>query len=639
MPILLSHPAAVALLGAALGFAGFARAQTAPPHAFEGLLAGESALPAAPLAGEADGFACLRFLDAQSSRPLPGVRVEAWTEPGCAPLHVPVCIDDTRSAEDGSVRVHWRLGAIRGEKLRVSRPGYESQQIAPDDGEVLLMQAAPLRGRVLDLAARPVAGATIRSRQSCAHAVSASQTQSAADGSFVLDDFPIGGGPELEVLADGFSARGELEPLLLRQQDLDARARGEFGCTLLLASCTPWRLRLLDADGKPLAHRRVWTTDRPVLAQWTDGDGVCTFTPPTGASELTLETCDALPKLRYLVPMTPREGITALRPLDPRPAAERAGRAAGVVRFDLSAWRQPAPDGVARVTVFTDDGFVVEPDPSGAWSVPVGSARAVVTGALGEWLGDLALVAGPQALSMAPVPAPRIVVRATRSALDEHAALLASCGSSSVLVEPCADAEEVLFPLSPDAQPAVALEGADGSLRLAQLAPDPDHDGDLRAEFPAAARTLVPPRASAPVVRVPWRGADGQGSLAAQRGTVWPAGPGYVDLEGERALELPEGCLYYAEFSADGAVPRAVLRRARADESERIDLVRRARLEISGDASRVWSSTGAVERDGARFVLEPAPGALFVHVEHGDGTLSLLSLVLQPGEARALVAR
>ncbi len=643
------RPAVTALLCVASLLASAVRAQNAAPHAFEGLHAGESARPAAPLTRDAeDEFAHLRFLDAGSARPLDNVRVEAWTEPGNGPLFVQTLVDEARSAEDGSVRVHWRRGSIHGEKLRISRSGYESQQISPDDDEVLLMPAASLRGRVLDLAGRPVAGATLRSRQSCAHAISASETHSAADGSFVLEDFPVAGVPELEVLADGYSARGELDTLLLRQQDLDARARGEFGCTIVLARCTPWRLRLLDAEGKPLAQRRVWTTDRPVLAQWTDAEGLCSFTPPTGASELTLETCDARPKLRFLVPMPPREGTTTLRPLDLQSPIERAGRATGLVRVDARSVRFVAAEALPRLTVFTHDGFVVEAGSSGACEVPLGPARAVVLGEFEEWLAEFAIDVRPEPQTLTLAPLSQSVIRVPRSELAARDVLLTQFGSRTESAElggtgaadlPPGDAESILFALSPGAEHGLALEGADGSLRLAHFAPDPQHAGDLRATFAEPGCRLVPALDSASRIVVPWRGQGANASAGAQRGTVWPVRLPCPELDGERELGLPEGRLYYAEFAADGAVPRAVLRRARSDEGERIDLVRRARLEISGDAKRVFSATGEGDREGARFVLEPAPGPLFVHVEHADGSWSQLSLVLQPGEQRALMAR
>ena len=640
---------AAAQLCAALLLGAPARAQDGPRHSFEGLHAGERAQPVAPPArGAEDEFAHLRFLDAESAHPLAGVRVEAWTEPGCAPLFVQTLVDDARSGEDGGVRLHWRRGSIRGEKLRVSRPGYESQQLAPDDGEVLLMRAAALRGRVLDLAGRPVAGALLRSRQSCAHAISASETRSAADGRFELEDFPVGGVPELEVLAEGCSARGELDTLLLRQQDLDARARGEFGCTIVLARCTPWRLRLLDEEGKPLAHRRVWTQDRPVLAEWTDGEGLCTFTPPTGASAIYLETCDAKPKLCYSVPMVPREGAAALRPLDPRAPAERAGRVTGLVRVDSQALHFLAAEAVPGLTVFTHDGFVLEAGSSGACEVPLGPARAVITGEFGEWLAEFALDAKPEAQTLALAPPSRSVIRLARSQIAAHDALLTQFGSRTECTElegagsavpPPGDAASILFALSPGAEPGLALEGADGSVRLARFAADPGRAGELRASFDEAGCRLVPALDSAARIRVPWRGPGANGSIGAQRGTVWPACLACPELEGDRELELPAGRLYYAEFAAEGAVPSAVLRRARTDASERIDLVRRARVELAGNAQRAWGATGEVERDGARLVCEPAPGPLFIHVQHADGSLSLLALELAPGETRLLTAR
>ena len=77
------------------------------------------------------------------------MRVEAWTEPGAKPVPLETLVDDVLSTTDGSARIRWRKGEVRGEKLRISKPGYESQQRSPESGELLLLPAHPLRGRCI----------------------------------------------------------------------------------------------------------------------------------------------------------------------------------------------------------------------------------------------------------------------------------------------------------------------------------------------------------------------------------------------------------------------------------------------------------------------------------------------------------
>jgi hypothetical protein len=566
-------------------------------------------------------FIELRFLDATSSRPLEGVRVEAWTEPGAEPGFVETRIDDARSALDGSVRVHWRRGEQHGEKLRISKAGYESQQCGPDPGEFLLCPAQALRGRVLDLGLRPVAGATVRSRQSCAHAISASETRTQSDGTFVLEDFPIGGTPELEVFADGFSARGELDALELRQQAEDARGRGEPGCTLLLARCSAWPLRLLDADGRPLAHRRVWTTERPIVACSTAADGACEFTLPVGATSLYLETCDAGPKLSFSIPMTPRTGVIRVRANDPRPLAERAGRPLTSVRVSIAALHVSA-EAMLRVGVFTEDGFVFGDQDYRELLVPRGKARIVVVGECYEYVGELAVEVGEQPLAIEiPPPAAAPAIALAMPEFHEGDQLLTQFGSRTEFGQPAPPGDEKSWIVrsSPGATPGFALYERSGAVRVAKLAAD-------SARFHEPGCEIVPALASHPRISVPWRGKGENGLCAAQNGTVWPALLPCPELSGSAALELPEGRLYYAEFWAEGAVPRRVLRRARAGEDQGIDLVRRAHVSIAGDVV-------APEP----LVLDPAPGPLQVRIVHRDGTASMLSLQLAPGEQRALV--
>ena len=289
-----------------------------------GLRVGERALPIVERVRD-DAFAELRVVDAATCLPLEGARVETWTEDGTPPARLPILVDDARTGRDGSARVRWRAGEGRASNFRVSKGGYESLVTSTPLGEtVWLHRAVPLRGRVLDLDLAPVTDAVVRTRQCCAHAISAASTRTDADGFFVLEDVPIGEdeGCELEVLHERTTAWKELEPLVLRQIGEHDPLTAGRGAAVLVARSVPWRARLLDVDGKPLAHRRVGSIAwRPSVAAWTDANGVCEL-PVVDAFSLDVETMDAGAKLHWNPSTLPGETLVDLRLIESAPAAE-----------------------------------------------------------------------------------------------------------------------------------------------------------------------------------------------------------------------------------------------------------------------------------------------------------------------------
>ncbi|MBK7642633.1 MAG: hypothetical protein IPJ19_06210 [Planctomycetes bacterium] len=625
----------------ALALLVLAAQEARPAHAFTGLHKGERADPQGPIAFDAQDeecFAHLRLLDGESGAPLQGVRVDTWTEHLDPPGWAVIRLDTAVSAADGSVRVRFRQGVVLASKLVISKSGYESQQRSPEDGELFLLRAHPLVGRVLDLDLQPVAGATLRSRQGCLHAISASTAKTAADGSFTLEDFPLSEdeGAELEVFAEGHLARGELDPQVLRQQADEALVRGEHGCTILLARAVACVVQLCDTQGAPIAERQLRTNGCPVLLCRTDATGRCALPATPSGHSLDLETIDGGPPLAFSIPAPPRGNVACVRALGADPTACFGPERLTPVVVDLqvlargSAW--------IPVSIFTESGFVF----TGADAVPRvprGRATLVLGSMDGFYLREEEFEIGAQPLRL-PAPMERHygTLSVPAGEVGAHDLLLAQSGGEGWSPAPAENAgtSEWFLERPNSGACSIARVAPDGEVRLGRAAPRPAGSPIVPLRF----STLVASGlgATQPPVRITWRSESADGKLEPSSGTVWPAAMGSIDLEKLDSCELPLGREYYAEFKAQGAVPRHVFRTAGAESAGPTALVPRAQLVIDGDAELAASFDGPIERRDGRFVLAPAPGPLCVRIWHRDGTLSLLSLVLAPGEQRTLSA-
>lgn len=199
-----------------------------------------------------------RLLDALTGEPVSGAECELWTEDFDEPMER---IDVARSGPDGAYAL--RGGDGHGEKLRVRAEGYRSTVFSEEDVVFLFPRDEPFVLRVLDLDGSPVAGATVRSRQTCEHASPAVEGVTDADGRVTFVDAPpFEDGPEYEIGANGFGALADLH-------------WSSFGVdpAVYLARRAPARLRLLDASGVPLANRRFRQQGSGHIAFTTDGDG------------------------------------------------------------------------------------------------------------------------------------------------------------------------------------------------------------------------------------------------------------------------------------------------------------------------------------------------------------------------------
>lgn len=593
-----------------------------------------------------DAFAELRVVDAATCLPLEGARVETWTEDGTPPAMLPVLVDDARTGRDGSVRVRWLAGGGRASNFRISKGGYESHVTSSPLGEtVWLQRAVPLAGRVLDLELEPVAGAVVRTRQCCAHAISAASTRTDDDGYFVLEDVPIGEdeGCELEVLHERTTAWAELDPLVLRQiGEHDPLTNGR-GAAVLVARSVPWRARLFGADGKPIAHRRVGSPNwRPYVVAWTDTDGVCTL-PLVDAYSRDVETRDASAPQHWLQSTLPSDVLVDLAPVESVLQVDQ------IARFELvappehvyRAFQSRAPSALA-VQVFPGR-HVETPWPSqGASSAAFGPGPGtlVLGRAFSGWCEErhaLAPNTSAEDARFTPRVERAIVLSVPPWAL---AAYLVQAGANG-LVEPGVDWEqdvphEVFVPPGPP----ITIVGASthGELRRARVdagttparADLAREDAVLRPAF--TARESAPARESFATFGLPEGAQD-------VHGTAWIAGEGSEDF-GAEGLELPHGRWYFAIVAARGFCPVRVLRRAGDAPSMRA--VRSARVRVTGKATRVEAfgrELDELEGGAHGFRYSGVPGPLRLLVMHDDGRTLRVELELASGDERELVIR
>jgi hypothetical protein len=237
-----------------------------------------------------------RLLDAISGAPVAGATCELWTEDFDQPGRM---VESVVSRADGRYELHLQT---RDEvKVRLRAPGYRSTVVS-NDGELDLLYPSdePLVVRVLDLDGQPIAGARIRSHQTCRHAPPAVEGVSDADGRVVLEGAPIRSSPEYEVRASGY---GALVPVYFDDSDSDP--------CVFLPRRAPVRLRLLDVGGQPLANMRFRQQGPGLTAFITDAQGCAVLDSLFESREIGLED---MTKQLHLYGWPPLEGELVLRP-------------------------------------------------------------------------------------------------------------------------------------------------------------------------------------------------------------------------------------------------------------------------------------------------------------------------------------
>jgi len=215
-----------------------------------------------------------RLLDALDGTPIEGAACELWSEDVDAPMALQ---DAVQSGHDGSFVL--KDLRRRGAKVRVRAAGYRSTVFAGDEVVFLFPQDEPFTLRLLDLDGLPIAGARVRSHQTCQHGPAAVEGTSGEDGRVLLADAPpFEDGPEYEVRAPGHGARTEIHWSSLGAEPV-----------VYLPRRAAVRLRLLATDGTPLAHRRFRQQGPGLTAFVTDGEGRAVLDSLFESREIGLE--------------------------------------------------------------------------------------------------------------------------------------------------------------------------------------------------------------------------------------------------------------------------------------------------------------------------------------------------------------
>jgi hypothetical protein len=572
-------------------------------------------------------FARGRVIDAERSLPLEDVLVEAWTEDGTEPAGIAVCLDRTRTARDGSFALRAISGPQRASNFRYSRTGYETTVDGSwPEPETLLFAQRELAGRVIDLDGNPIAGAVVRSRQCCPHALCAVQVRTDAQGRFRIPDFPADDFREADV-----EILGELHGWIARAPASLARAR------------TPeWRLsrgerhtvQLLDALGNPLAGRRVVHDSTPFAEAWTDHRGVVDLPPAIAQSGAPIAIRDGAGRVAFPPAILASGTQTVLRALAPRTDALPVTYATTSVTLHWNALRGPP-----LLQLTTPAGFVYEGE--GSHVLPRGYAKLVIGAPFEGWrqeVRELKLGYEPVTLDIAPVEEPllrvllppesyaRIVV-GTRTFAD------VDVGPTKVFEHRVPPANEI----------RVLAERWDGEARLGALR-------DIAPEAPSLELDLTHPESIvAPGLET--------GGLRSTLRFVPPAGESPAPFEGDvdvagldnlavdqdsGPLSVPAGRPFSVALRREGCMPLRVHARAPQDGSElpiALAFVRCALLEVRGNYTALESFRGFEKRENdedLRFVL--APGPLTLCVVRNERPL-WIELSLEPGEHRTLTVR
>jgi hypothetical protein len=492
----------------------------------------------------------VRFLDGRTATPIGDVTVELWTEDLAEPLRVPTLLGKVASDGDGRARIPLFVGGVRVEKLRVSRAGYASTEVgaAPEEGDWLSHAAVPRSFRVLDLEGRPIAGAAVRTRQSCEHAVPAVEGRTDADGRVRFEDFPsFGDGAELEVVADGF---GTLSHELLDDGAI-ARRAVFFGepVELRLARRPGYRLELVDAHGAPMANRRVSAVGGPSVAAWTDANGEVLYPSSAFEREGGFQLADATGDELLGGFEPPTLGSTRVSPQN---AAAPIDQITAPVRIAVTGiHRGSFSYGPPRIEVWDARGRMTEL--SADLRAPVGTTRVVIGRRFSGWCQrseDFEL--GPEGREVVLGARREGTLRVTLPPRSHFLHLQA--GDDSITRGELYDDEALELFVPPDVPVSLWLEDADGSAystTLAPLASDETRSISL-AEW--CVRRAPSPDAL-PKFRVRFEVPRELGRVRARFRRAL-GGESETDLPNGYELELFEGEAYRATFSTDAGVFR-----------------------------------------------------------------------------------
>lgn len=594
--------------------------------------------------GEAE-YARPRVLDARTGVPLADVLIETWTEFGVEPFGQELRLDATTTGRDGCARVRIRVGRGTADKVRLSKAGYASRTVSSSDmwrDEVRLYSAMPLEGRVLDLDGKPVGGALVRTRETCAHAVPASQTRTDALGRFHMQDFPAlgDGAPELEVV--------DLHHELLYHLDADDLRReiSFYGSLdLYVARRRPVELQLVDPGGEPMPGRHILTQEAPVVESWTGLDGRCTLPPtlyPFSGTYLL-----AHPESKYqglVVPLV--DGLVARVSPGMFDAARPTQDGRLTVRIEgVGEGEQPPP-----IVIVPARGPFIEgsTESTGNERLPLGRARVYVGGDFSGWRlesREVEVTTAAQDVVFKPRREPRVTVKLDTTRTFER--LLVQAGDHSLESNDAARGNDVgvVVPVPPGAPITVFWQLDDGCLRRARLpALERDATVDLGTEASLVRHGMNESPERTGVLRFAVTDKDGH-AISAAEGRVYAGASSFDFAPGDAGVfswPLASHTAYRAAFHAPGCVDalvEGVVPIGGDAKPATIVLTRRAHLELRGDVTRV--ELGGLDPDPVEggFDLDVAPGPLVLRVQRAERPPLALDLVLSEGETRRIDVR
>lgn len=463
--------------------------------------------------------------DAFTGAPLEGVRFEFWSE---STGSEPELVASALSAADG--RCAQRVTRGRAEKVRLRKVGYRSTLATLSDAEFRLFPAnEPFELFVLDLEGRAIPGATVQLRQTCRHAPPTTRAESDPAGRVSLHDLPpFCDGGELEILAPGYGALGELETA-----DLAPRAN------LYLPRRPGLALRLLQAGGQPALP------------------GTCRYDGEDGGYPLVL---DAEGRTRIPSLFDDRTGTVSLGsfPLDPPPAGEetclrfenlRGATADAQLVLGLT-WAIAWPDG-PRVRVLHEQGWIA--DGLGLHALPAGALRVVLGAPFSgfeEETTRLTLAVGEtRTLALTPRPEPELSIALPEGAWRVHV----QAGDDSVTR--FSDGKSTLRVHVPAGRALVVLaQGED--VRRARLEPDAfAADGRARLDLRSPESRIEPPRHPGEPLALRFELRSQTGRPIDVRAVLRTQGPAREDEDpspGGVLFHVPASARWEASFSAAG---------------------------------------------------------------------------------------
>ncbi len=605
----------------------------------EGLKSGERILELAretrlPEDARDPGLLCAgRVLDAFTGRPLASARIQVWTEEIDAVAKGYFRIDEAMSGRDGRFLVSRRMGAIEGEKGRISLPGYLTLSCTAGDldGPIALYPASKSSPslRILDMDGRPVAGALVTSTYTCAHDVPAFHVRSDGEGIARLPAFGLQADvQELRVQAKGFA------PIKYLDAEDSFRFAGAGPQLVYLTRSTPTAFRVVDRKGVAMFGRAIYVVEGDFYHVLRSNRlGICTLLSRHGWRPILLNVLEH-PQNDFLTELLPVFG----RVPTVRPFAEDWEEGIALGKLILRFKEEPGTELDYPVQVLHGEGYLLAIDrvPEGPVEFPAGRGMLVVGAPFqgaAQRVQDFELEKGKS------VELKLRVSKETRMRFE-----IARAENIDVTLEVSGNTRRELptrMDITVPRGGRLKLLIAGKGFTLRKILP-PAQDGQsisldeivdaAREKAAKSAAALLATRATQVL-----RFVDGESG-----GTL----TGKLDLDGLQGCEVskandgtlqvsgPKGHAFLASFRAAGHVKVWVRGYLGAQEESIVRRVpRTARLAIEAPFKFEIEGEDALELDSL------APGPLELVLRSEDGRRFSISLELRPGETRKLRLR